>query len=97
MIPIGSPVTAVMPGGIKVDGFVLKVESYMKRPAYKVGWYMWYFENEVKIRYDNPVPFTLWQLNVFMGFSPNYTWHPAADLSTHNINFFRDHQYYYVS
>ena len=73
MIPIGAPVTVTWMNGEKQNGIV---ESYYA--FYGLGANLTLFtkvkfrniivaytfsDTQVKIRYDNPSPFTLWQLN----------------------------------
>jgi hypothetical protein len=88
MIPIGAPVTLfyiksdVMSSDFRAKGILelkegserykLKVRVYLPSKGYNV--YFLCNESEVKIRYDNPCPFTLWQLNCLSGVEANYAW-----------------------
>lgn len=79
MIPINSPVTATMPGGQKMKGLLEDYEPYDGSFLYLIRDgqdfdYKFFKDSEVKIRYDNPAPFTIWQVNVLAGINPEFSW-----------------------
>ena len=83
MIPIGAPVTCTVADRIvheTVHGYVngpypyIVIDHYSRLLGYK--------ESEVRIRYDKPAMFTLWQLNVAVCGNTNEEWynsHPYYD------------------
>jgi len=66
MIPIGAPVTVTCHGGKKLNGFVQIVYQNELKGNLEVidnltGYGFMAHSSKVKIRIDNPAPFTLWQ------------------------------------
>lgn len=84
MIPIGAPVTATWSTGKKANFIIHKykrIGSHYKYDAQSCndGTYCVFNDSEVKIRYDNPAPFTLWQLNALTNMEANTTWVPGCN------------------
>lgn len=78
MIPIGAPVTATRRFNGGEDTFNGTLTDVLtegkKRPVLVLNSVLWFIQTEVNIRYDNPAPFTLWQLNVLCGEKANNSW-----------------------
>jgi len=84
MIPTGAPVTATLMGE-KRNGYVLSIDRDNEMPyPYRVSTGtnipLRYRCDEVKIRYDNPAPFTLWQLNALVNCKAEMPWAGRASI-----------------
>lgn len=96
MIPIGAPATATTRCN-KYHGIVTyNAFDYHIRVADGMSNNLSFTRNEVKIRYDSPAPFTLWQLNVMSGNSANYEWFGKwqyVDLSNRYVTEWRKYSF----
>jgi len=92
MIPIGAPISAVsITTGRTVYGTL--IENYTKELSTcsevgedKTGYGILVFTSSLKIMYDNPAPFTLWQLNALAQEDANDDWfHEPQQLAPNHI------------
>jgi len=106
MIPIGSPVTVTWMNSVKESGIVCGYEHYYGwstelQPYVKVkmtisGIPSTFPAEKVRIRYDNPCPFTLWQFNALLGCDACMGWPGSVSvdmLTPHNIKYVFDVRY----
>lgn len=89
MIPIGSPVTVTWGPDRKTNHTVRYVSPCNKYSRYHLDGMWIAHEDYVKIRYDSPAPFTLWQLNVLAQEDANDDWiHEPQQLAPNHIAFY---------
>lgn len=96
MIPIGAPVTVTWMNGEKEAGIVsnhrefygwsVKLQPWLEVKVTVSGKPTTFPADKVKIRYNSPAPFTLWQLNVLAQEDANDKWkHEFQQLAPDDI------------
>lgn len=101
MIPIGAPITATLASdGSKHNGTLAYYgESKWLCDIHKQGAAFLFDPDEIKMRYDAPAPFTLWQLNVLGSLDANdrWDWSPINLTPSHIQKYwecFKDHAHF---
>jgi len=86
MIP-GTAVTVTWANGEKENGIVYKNHpfgAYVKIGVCGIECGFMYCN--INLRFDNPAPFTLWQMNALLKFDANMPWNLPDPLDIHILN-----------
>lgn len=72
------------------NDFYLPLKGCAEVKVNPQGW-EWLVPNSIlRLRYDKPAPFTLWQLNVLSGSEPNECWYEEGGPVDPTYTFFQD-------